>query len=70
MDMTGIPSDVLHNLPVSIYGSLSNELNGEDMRGEYMEGELSRTGTDYYELYAINVDQHKTKLDHSLGQNN
>jgi len=67
----GIPSDVLHSLPVSIYtGSLSNELNGEDMRGEYMEVKLSRTGTDYYELYAINVDQHKTKLDHSLGQNN
>jgi hypothetical protein len=67
----GIPSNSLSNLPVSIYtGSLSNELNGEDMRGEYMEVKLSRTGTDYYELYAINVDQHKTKLDHSLGQNN
>ena len=61
----------LLNMPVDIYtGSLSTELNGEDMRGEYMEVKLSRAGSDYYELYAINVDQHKTKLDHSLGQNN
>ena len=40
------------------------------MRGEYMNVDIERSGTDYYELYAINVDQHKTKLDHSLGQNN
>lgn len=66
-----IPDGQLSSMPVDIYtGSLSTELNGEDMRGEYMEIKISRTGTDYYELYAINVDQHKTKLDHSLGQNN
>jgi len=66
-----IPDGQLPSMPVDIYtGALSTELNGEDMRGEYMEIKISRTGTDYYELYAINVDQHKTKLDHSLGQNN
>ena len=58
------------NLPISIYSVSYVEQNGEDMRGEYMIVDIERSGTDYYELYAINVDQHKTKLDHSLGQNN
>ena len=72
-DVYGISGDAYDDLVVSIYTtSLSTELNGEDMRGEYMEIKLSRSSSksDYYELYAINVDQHKTKLDHSLGQNN
>ena len=58
------------NLPISIYSVSYVEQNGEDMRGEYMNVDIERSGADYYELYAINVDQHKTKLDHSLGQNN
>jgi hypothetical protein len=63
--------ELVTNVPVSIYTtSMQVNTNGEDMRGEYMEVKISRTGADYYELYAINVDQHKTKLDHSLGQNN
>ena len=31
-----------------------------------MRVDIERSGSDYYELYAVNVDQHKTKLDHSL----
>ena len=70
-DVYGISGDAYDDLVVSIYTtSLSAELNGEDMRGEYMKVKISRTGNEYYELYAINVDQHTTKLDHSLGQNN
>jgi hypothetical protein len=63
--------ETVSDIPVSIYTTVvDTSTNGEDMRGEYMEVKISRTGADYYELYAINVDQHKTKLDHSLGQNN
>ena len=63
--------ETVSDIPVSIYTTvMDTSTNGEDMRGEYMEVKISRTGADYYELYAINVDQHKTKLDHSLGQNN
>ena len=59
------------SVPLAVYTtSSSTELNGEDMRGEYMRVRISKEGTDYYELYCINIDQHKTKLDHSLGQNN
>jgi|9_EtaG_2_1085328.scaffolds.fasta_scaffold05487_3 hypothetical protein len=63
--------EILFSLPVPIFTTAFNAaLNGEDMRGEYMKVKISRTGNEYYELYAINVDQHTTKLDHSLGQNN
>ena len=55
---------------VSLYTQSDTEMNGEDMRGKYMKISLQRSGGGDYELYAINVDQHKTKLDHSLGQNN
>jgi len=60
----------LANIPVSIHSISYVDVDGEDMRGEYMRVDMQRSGTDYYELYAINLDQHKTKLDHSLGQNN
>lgn len=64
-------STVYDDIPLAVYTtSASMELNGEDMRGEYMRVRISKEGTDYYELYCINIDQHKTKLDHSLGQNN
>lgn len=63
--------ELVSDVPVSIYTtSVQPSVNGEDMRGEYMKVKISRTGNEYYELYAINVDQHTTKLDHSLGQNN
>lgn len=61
---------VLDKAPVFLYSVTPLGVNGEDMRGEFMRVDLERTGTDYYELFAINVDQHQTKLDHSLGQNN
>ena len=60
----------LANIPVSIHSISYVDVDGEDMRGEYMRVDMQRSGADYYELYAINLDQHKTKLDHSLGQNN
>lgn len=60
----------LGQVPILLYSITPAEVNGEDMRGEFMRIDLTRSGTDYYELFAINVDQHKTKLDHSLGQNN
>ena len=60
----------LKYLPISLYSISDVAVNGEDMRGEYMRVDLERSGTDSFELYAINLDQHKTKLDHSLGQNN
>ena len=56
--------------PVKILSFSNIKQNGEDMRGEFMKIDIERSGTDYYELFAINVDQHQTKLDHSLGQNN
>lgn len=64
----GDPS--LADIPISIHSISYVDVDGEDMRGEYMKVDMQRSGTDYYELYAINLDQHKTKLDHSLGQNN
>lgn len=63
-------SNTYDALPISLYSISPVEVNGEDMRGEYMRVDIERSGNDYYELYAVNVDQHKTKLDHSLGQNN
>jgi hypothetical protein len=60
----------LADIPISIHSISYVDVDGEDMRGEYMKVDMQRSGTDYYELYAINLDQHKTKLDHSLGQNN
>lgn len=63
--------EVLLSLRMPVFTTVFDTgLNGEDMRGEYMKVKISRTGNEYYELYAINVDQHTTKLDHSLGQNN
>lgn len=62
--------DILKEWPLYIYSISDFGLNGEDMRGEFMKIDIERSGTDYYELFAINVDQHQTKLDHSLGQNN
>ena len=42
------------------------------MKGDYLvvNIETSVDGPAPFELYAINVDQHKVNLDHSLGQNN
>ena len=60
----------LANMEIGLYSLSKSETNGEDMRGEYMQIDMQRQGAGYYELFAINVDQHQTKLDHSLGQNN
>ncbi len=46
--------------------------SGESMKGDYLRIDIETTvdGPPAFELYAINVDQHKVNLDHSLGQNN
>ena len=45
--------------------------SGESMKGDYIVVDLETApGPDKFELYAINVDQHKVNLDHRLGQNN
>jgi len=46
--------------------------SGESMKGDYLvvNIETVSNGPSPFELYAINVDQHKVNLDHSLGQNN
>ncbi len=46
--------------------------SGESMKGDYLRVDIETTnvGPPAFELYAINVDQHKVNLDHSLGQNN
>ena len=46
--------------------------SGESMKGDYLrvDIETKNVGPPAFELYAINVDQHKVNLDHSLGQNN
>jgi len=45
--------------------------SGESMKGDYIVVDLETpAGPDNFELYAINVDQHKVNLDHRLGQNN
>jgi len=62
---------------------VGDESSGESMAGDYLvvNIETLRPGTNgddapggglqqSFELYAINVDQHKVNLDHSLGQNN
>lgn len=62
---------------------VGDESSGESMIGDYLVINIETvvpitqaepTGSaglqDSFELYAINVDQHKVNLDHSLGQNN
>ena len=45
--------------------------SGESMKGDYLVVDVETPpGPENFELYAINVDQHKVRLDHSLGQNN
>ena len=55
--------------PVSLY--VASPSAGNNMKGDYavIDVETFAAPPDF-ELYAINVDQHKINLDHSLGQNN
>lgn len=63
-DLTGVPDDV------QLF--VADEDSGESMKGDYLviNIETQSTVPSNFELYAINVDQHKVNLDHSLGQNN
>ena len=64
VDLTGVPDDV------QLF--VADEDSGESMKGDYLviNIETKSTVPGNFELYAINVDQHKVNLDHSLGQNN
>ena len=61
---SGVPDEV------QLFVSESN--SGEAMKGDYLLIKMETQGASpsNFELYAINVDQHKVNLDHSLGQNN
>ena len=68
-------NDLINNLQGSLPESLTlyvaSPSAGNNMKGDYavIDVETSVNPPDF-ELYAINVDQHKINLDHSLGQNN
>jgi len=59
------------SLPETLTLYVASPSAGNNMKGDYavIDVETSATPPDF-ELYAINVDQHKINLDHSLGQNN
>ena len=58
-------------LPETVTLYVASPSAGNNMKGDYavIDVETSVAPPDF-ELYAINVDQHKINLDHSLGQNN
>ena len=63
--------DFLQNFPETLTLYVASPSAGNNMKGDYavIDVETSVAPPDF-ELYAINVDQHKINLDHSLGQNN
>ena len=71
LESVGLNNDSIPDeLPMPLFTFNKPSLSGEDMRGDFMKIDLEFAPESYFEVYAINVDQHKTKLDHSLGQNN
>lgn len=67
----GVLVDFLQTLPETLTLYVASPSAGNNMKGDYavIDVETSVAPPDF-ELYAINVDQHKINLDHSLGQNN
>ena len=63
---------ILSGLPDQVQLFVAQRESGESMKGDYLriDIETKSVGPPAFELYAINVDQHKVSLDHSLGQNN
>jgi len=59
-------------LPSNIQIYIADIESGDSLRGDYLVVNIETTDSQVapFELYAINVDQHKVQLDHSLGQNN
>lgn len=53
----------------SVYIATSPKLDGDSMRGPYMNVYLTNTSTGPIEAFSFNVDYEPTKLDHSLSQN-
>ena len=73
-DLTGDvdPNNTLNSGTSLVDLFVAEPESGESMRGDYLliNIETKSVGPKNFELYAINVDQHKVNLDHSLGQNN
>lgn len=63
---------ILSGLPDQVQLFVAQRESGESMKGDYLriDIETKSVGPPAFELYAVNVDQHKVNLDHSLGQNN
>ena len=63
---------ILSAMPDQVQLFVAQRDSGESMRGDYLRVDIETKGVgpSAFELYAINVDQHKVNLDHSLGQNN
>ena len=63
---------ITSGLPDQVQLFVAQRESGESMKGDYLRIDIETTsvGPAPFELYAINVDQHKVNLDHSLGQNN
>lgn len=76
LDVKGPPTSggvtILSGLPDQVQLFVAQRESGESMKGDYLriDIETKSVGPPAFELYAINVDQHKVNLDHSLGQNN
>jgi len=68
--LAGVNDNIPDEFIMPLFTFNNPSLSGEDMRGDFMKIDLEFAAGAYFEVYAINVDQHKTKLDHSLGQNN
>lgn len=63
---------ILSGLPDEVQLFVAQRESGESMKGDYLRVDIETKTVEptAFELYAINVDQHKVNLDHSLGQNN
>lgn len=70
LDIAGVTDVVPDSLVIPLFTYNNPSISGEDMRGDFIKVDMEFPVGSYFEVYAVNIDQHKTKLDHSLGQNN
>ena len=69
-EIAGVTDVAPDSLVIPLFTYNNPSINGEDMRGDFIKVDMEFPVGGYFEVYAVNIDQHKTKLDHSLGQNN
>lgn len=70
LEIAGVTDVVPDSLVIPLFTYNNPSISGEDMRGDFIKVDMEFLVGSYFEVYAVNIDQHKTKLDHSLGQNN